>query len=214
MNKLFRSAALALAMCGMSLGACSAFGTALTTEQVYQFNNKPGDTIAVKHGLGTILENAQQGDDLDLTQTPLSFVREATGTLSQANIIAMNGAAVTLLAAPGAGKVIVIDEIEFFHDYATAVYSGGGDVTIEYATSGLDILVFDVALVTASADDNWLVKPSVSYTSSASTSSHGSLTTSANKAVTITNATEAFADGNASNVIKYRIRYHVVTLQT
>lgn len=138
---------------------------------------------------------------------------EATGTLSAANIAAMNGAAVELLAAPGAGKVIIVDEIEFFHDYAVGAYTGGGDVTIEYETSGLDVNVFDVALVTAGADDNWLVKP-LTYTSTASTSSHASLTANANKAILITNATAAFAGGDATNIIKWRIRYHVVTLLT
>lgn len=138
---------------------------------------------------------------------------EATGTLTAANIAAMNGAPVTLIAAAGAGKVIVVDEIEFFHDYAVAAYTSGGDVTIEYETSGLDINVFDEALVTAAADDNWLVKP-LTYTSTASTASHASLTANANKAVLITNATGAFATGNVANIIKYRIRYHVVTLLT
>ena len=190
-----------------------AFSAALSTDETYLLNNKMG-SVAAKVQLGTQLNDAQDGAYLDPTLMKDTVLREATGTLSSANIIAMNGAAVTLLAAPGAGKVIVIDEIEFFHDYATAAYSGGGDVTVEYATSGLDVLVFDVALVTATADDNWLVKPSVSYTSSGTAASHGSLTSSANKAVVITNATAAFADGNASNIIKYRIRYHVITLLT
>ena len=139
---------------------------------------------------------------------------QATGTLTQANIIAMNATPVTLVAAPGAGKLIIVDEIELFHDYATAVYSAGGDVSIQYATSAAPVSVIDVAVVTASADANFILKPSASYTSSASTSSATDLSTSVNKAIEITNATAAFADGNASNIFKFRVRYHTVTVLT
>ena len=60
-------------------------------------------------------------------------------------------------------------------------------------------------------DATFIVKPDVSYASSATGSSATSLTGSLNKAVTITNATAVFADGNVANIFKWRIRYHVVT---
>lgn len=190
-----------------------AFSAALTANEVNDLNKRFSPSVAAKVQIGTVLQTAQQGAYLDLTQSKDSVIHETTGTLSQANIIAMFTTPVTMLAAPGAGKVLVIDEIEFFHDYATAAYTGGGDVTVEYETSGLDVNVFDVALVTAASDDNWAIKP-LTYTSTASTASHASLTANANKALKITNATAVFAAGNASNIIKYRIRYHVVTLLT
>lgn len=139
---------------------------------------------------------------------------EATGTLSQANIQGMNASPVSLISAPGAGKLNIVDEIELFHDFATAAYTNGGDVTIQYNTSAKPIQVLDVAWVTGGSDTNLLVKPSASYTSSASTSSETDLSGSINKAIEITNATAAFATGNASNIIKYRLRYHTVTVLT
>lgn len=188
----------------------------LTSDQVEDLNKRFSPSQAARLTLGTVLRNAQRGTELDPTYFNEKAFKEATGTLSQAQIIALFSTPVTLVAAPGAGKIVIVDELEFFHDYATAAYTGGGDVTVEYATSGLDIFVMDVALVTAAADDNWILKTGAvaPFTSSASTASHSSLTTSINKAVTITNATAVFAAGNAANVIKYRIRYHVVTLQT
>lgn len=184
---------------------------AISTEAKKALNQMGG--AASKYDLGTLIDNAEAVNIGDFPETVLV---EATGTLTQANIIAMNGTPVTLIAAPGAGKVIIVDSIEWFHDYSTAVYSGGGDVTVEYETSGLDIEVFDVALVTASADDNWLFKTggAAPYTTAAGTGSHSSLTANANKAVLITNASAVFADGNAANVLKYKIRYRVVTLLT
>jgi hypothetical protein len=172
------------------------------------------DTVAaVDIATGGVASAEVLDDSLTVADHNTAMVAEATGTLTAANIAAMNATPVTLLAAPGAGKVIIIDEIEFFHDYDTAAYTDGGDVTIEYETSGLDINVFDVALVTAGADDNWLIKP-LTYTSTATASSHASLTANANKAIKITNAVGAFAGGDVANIIKYRIRYHVITLLT
>lgn len=182
----------------------------ITTEQKYLLNEKMG-SVAKKVQLGTLVDNATNS----VGNFDADVLQEATGTLSQTDIQAMNATPVTLLAAPGAGKLIVVDEVELFHDYATAAYTNGGDVTIEYATSGVDLFVVDVAVVTATSDENYLFKTgnAAPHTTSASTSSATNLSTSVNKAVTITNATAAFATGNASNIIKWRIRYRVITLQ-
>lgn len=137
---------------------------------------------------------------------------EATGTLSQANIIAMFTTDVSLIAAPGAGKAIVVDEIEFFHDYSTAAYTSGGDVSVLYTGSTV-ICLADVTLVTAAADDYLLMRPTIyNLDNSTGTAIGYDLNAEENKGVDITNATGVFATGNAANIIKYRIRYHVITL--
>lgn len=139
---------------------------------------------------------------------------EATGTLTQANIVGMQGTAVDLIAAPGAGKIIIVDEIELFHDYAVAAYAGGGDVSFQYGTSLKPISVLDVLAVTVASDKNYLIKPSASYTSSATAATETDLSTSVNVPVQVTNATTAFTGGDATNIFKWRIRYHVVTVLT
>ncbi len=139
-----------------------------------------------------------------------SLVVEATGTLSQANLVAMNGTPVSLVAAPGAGKAIIVDEIELLHSYSTAAYTSGGDLSIEYATSGTDVLLIDAAFVTAASSGSTVVKPVV-YTSTGSDTGFD-LAANVNKAIQATNAVGAFADGNAANVVKWRVRYHVVTV--
>ncbi len=135
---------------------------------------------------------------------------EATGTLTQANLVAMNGTPVTLVAAPGAGKAIVVDEVELLHSYSTAAYTGGGDVSIEYATSGTDVVTIADTFVTDTSSASTLVKPDV-YTSTGSDNGF-SLSANVNKAIQVTNASGAFGAGNAANILKYRVRYHVITV--
>lgn len=169
-----------------------------------------GDATIIASGAVTIGANK-------VTSSMLAtdvLVVGVSGTLSQAQILAMSVTPVVLVAAPGAGKLVVVDEIELFHDYATTAYADGGDVAIQYTTSATPVSVLDVAVVTATADANFILKPSASYTSSASTSSATDLSTSVNKGVEITNATGAFTGGNASNIFKYRVRYHVITVLT
>lgn len=140
---------------------------------------------------------------------------EATGTLSQANLIAMYTTPVEMIAAPASGLAHIIDEIEIFHDYTTAVYTGGGDVSIQYGTSGAAICLADVTLVTGSSDTKRLLKPTIYNLDSTTGTAIGfDISTASATNISVTNATAVFAAGNAANIIKYRIRYHTVTLLT
>lgn len=137
---------------------------------------------------------------------------EATGTLSQANLQAL-ASFVQAIAAPGAGKVIVVDEVELFHSYSTAAYTGGSDLALEYETSGDNIALVVDSFVKDTANASKIIKPSTyDLDGSTGTGAGFDVTANANKAV-VFQATN-FADGNAANVIKWRIRYHVITLLT
>jgi len=151
------------------------------------------------------------GSEIDDAFGAAPKILEASGTLSQTNITTMFTTPVVLIAAPGAGILLVVDEIELFHDYTTTAFTSGGDVSIEYATSGVDVAAIDVAFITAAADEHLILKqPSAAYVSSSTV--YQELSASANKALQITNATGVFATGHASNIFKYKIRYHAVTL--
>lgn len=137
---------------------------------------------------------------------------ETTGTLSQANLQAI-GTPISLISAPGAGKVIVVDEIELFHSYSTAAYTSGADLQIEYETSGDNIALVADSFVTGVANVSTIIKPSTyNLDGSTGTGVGFDVTANANKAIQITGTN--FADGNAANVVKWRIRYHVITLLT
>lgn len=190
-------------------------GTALadlSNDNIYLLNKKFSPSVAAKVELGTVLAGAENS----VGKFDEDVLQEVSGTLTQAQIVSMFTTPVTLVAAPGAGKLTVVDEVELFHDYSTAAYTGGGDVTIEYATSGVDLFVVDVAEVTGATDVNYLFKTgnAAPFATSATASSAQSWAASVNKAVTITNASAVFAAGNVANIFKYRIRYRVITLQT
>ena len=137
---------------------------------------------------------------------------ETTGTLTQANLQAI-GTPISLISAPGAGKVIIVDEIELLHTYSTTVYATGADVQFEYATSGDNITLVDSAFVTGGANQNTIIKPSTYDLDGATGTGVGfDVTASANKAVQVTGSN--FTNGNVANIVKWRIRYHVVTLLT
>lgn len=137
---------------------------------------------------------------------------EATSTLTQANLLAIS-TPIQLIAAPGAGKLIIVDEIELFHDYATAVYADGSDVAFEYETTGDNIALVADSFFTGGVDQNAIIKPSTyALDGSTGTGVGFDVTANINKGVFVT-ATN-FTSGDASNIVKWRIRYHVVTALT
>lgn len=140
---------------------------------------------------------------------------EATGTLSQANITGMNVTPVTLIAAPAAGLAHIIDEVEILHTYSTAAYTNGGDVALQYTTGSTAIILWDKTIVTNASSTTRLAGPTIyDLDSSTGTAIGFDILTVAASAVSITNSVAAFAAGNAANILKYRIRYHTVTLLT
>lgn len=165
----------------------------------------------------SLLEAIQKlnGNAADLTTTVTGISQTATGTLTQANITAMNGAAVELIAAPAAGLAIVIDEIELLHDYDTAAYTGGGDVSIQYGAAVAAITLIDETFVTGTSDASRVIRPTIyDLDSTTGTGTGFDIGAVAAQNISVTNASAAFADGNAANIIKWGIRYHVITLLT
>jgi len=137
---------------------------------------------------------------------------EATGTLTQANLLAA-ASLVVVIAAPGAGLCHIVDEVELFHDYDTTAYATGSDLALEYATSGDNIALVVDSFVTATADATALIKPSTyDLDGSTGTGSGFDLTSNANQAIQF--QASNFTNGHADNIIKWRIRYHTVTLIT
>lgn len=140
---------------------------------------------------------------------------EATGTLTTAQIKALNATPITLIDAPGTGKTIVVDEIQLFLDYNSATYVAGAgeDLVFQYATGNVAIASIDndaVAFLTATADAHWLGQPVGIYAASVAGTGDGVLlTTIDNEAIEVTIASGEVATGDSP--IKWKIKYHVVT---
>lgn len=142
---------------------------------------------------------------------------EATGTIASADVLQLNATPIQLIAAPGANKAIVIDEIQWFLDYGSATYVAGAgeDLTVQYS-SGTDIAVIDndaVTFLTAGADEHWIGRNFAIYDASVAGTGDGVLLSSFdNEAVYATIASGEVATGDSD--LKYRISYHVVDYLT
>jgi hypothetical protein len=124
-------------------------------------------------------------------------------TLTAANIIAMNGAPVSILAAPGAGLAIVVDFITVQTKPTATHFTGGGVVTFQY--HGTAVLPHDAADSIAAA-----VITSGTGTLNQMAPISAGIQPPANTGIDITNATAAFATGTGTAVVT--IGYRVVTL--
>lgn len=149
-----------------------------------------------------------QDDALDKLASALApnDVQETTGTLSSAQLLAMNATPIELIEAPGAGKAIIVDEIELFLDFNSAAYDAGAgeDLVIRYDTSATAIATWDDAdrIVEGTEDERDLVKPDTDL----------DLDDADDEGVEAAILSGEWATGDSP--IKYRIRYRVVTLLT
>jgi hypothetical protein len=131
-----------------------------------------------------------------------STLSAATVSLTAANIIAMNGAPVSILAAPGAGKAIVVKQILFEMTRTSTAFTGGGTVEFDYHGSSIAHTgTIAAAVVTGGAGSQNVVLGNASATA---------LTVPANLGIDITNGSTAFAAGTGT--AKVQIWYSIVTL--
>lgn len=135
------------------------------------------------------------------TLTQNGIVKQSTTvSLSAAQIIAMGTTPVTLVAAPGAGKAIIVDNITFKMVRTATAFTGGGDVEFRYTDASGAKVTADVAEA--------LIDTAGAATAFANVRGiEASITPVANAPIVITNATEAFATGTGTAVIT--IDYHV-----
>lgn len=168
-------------------------------------------------GKGTKLNksNFKTGPLTPYTDLGISDIQQiASGTLTSAQILALNANPITLIPAPGVGKTIIVDEIQLFLDYGTAAYVAGAgeDLTFQYVTGNVAIAAIDndaVTFLTAAADAHWLGKPNGVYAVSVAGTGDGVLlTTIDNEGIEVTIAVGEVITGNSP--IKWKIKYHVV----
>ena len=118
-------------------------------------------------------------------------------TLTQANILALNGTPITLIAAPGATSVIDIVSCVAFSDYTTAAFTSGSTLEVEYATNANNIYTFDKTLLSISSDVYMLG------------SKQPNVVAGLNEAVELTVASN-FTGGNAASELTIIITYKEV----
>jgi hypothetical protein len=132
---------------------------------------------------------------------PLQTSFEVQVALSSANILAMNGAPVTLIPAPGAGKIIIVEDILLKMVTTATQYANGGAVEFRYTNGSGAKVSADIAatVITATAGPSYTKVLGI----------EASLTPVANAPIVITNATAAFTTGTGTGVLT--IKFRVVT---
>lgn len=128
--------------------------------------------------------------------------RTTSVNLSAANLIAMGTTPVSLISAPGSGKVILVESIVFKMTRTSTAYTGGGALEFRYTNASGAKVSADIAATVVTTGG-----AGTEYNSVAGVVT--SLTPVANAAIVITNATAPFADGTGTAVVT--IKYRVVT---
>ncbi len=91
-----------------------------------------GDATIARTGAVTIAAAAVTSAKLDE-----KTIKYAEVSLSRAQLLALNASPVTVVAAPGAGKVIEFISAVVISDFDTAAYTGGGALTINNSGGAL-----------------------------------------------------------------------------
>ena len=133
-------------------------------------------------------------------------VQSLTVSLSSAQLLGMFATPVQIIPAPGAGKVIVIDNVLFSYTHVSIAYLAGGSMKYVYGSNTTNLVnpaVSSNNITQANSNLDYEVGiRNVSYT--------GPGGIAANTAVNITNDTAAFTTGNGT--AKVFIKYRIITL--
>lgn len=116
-----------------------------------------------------------------------NLVKRAVVTLSSAQLLGMFAAPVTLIAAPGAGKTIVLEKAILTLSSGTA-YASGGNISIKYASAADATAVLAAAVLTAG-------------TATTTIRNGADGTASVNTALQLTNASGAFTTGTQTGTL-------------
>lgn len=131
-------------------------------------------------------------------------IQYAEASITKANILAMNGAPVEIVPTAGAGTAIEFVSATVIFDYATAAYTGGGDVTINYSGGSAVSNTIDKTNSFGAAGDK--VYGVVALDAA------GGINMLVNTGLSVTNATGAFTDpGTAAGVARIKVAYRVHT---
>lgn len=128
----------------------------------------------------------------------IGVASEVRVALSSVQILALSATPVTLVPAPGAAKIIIVENIALQMMTTATQYANGGALEFRYTNASGAKVSADIAaaVVTAAAG--------TSYTSVSGVST--SLTNVVNAAVVVNNATAAFITGTGTGVVNVKFR--------
>lgn len=120
-------------------------------------------------------------------------------TLTNAQLDTMFTTPIVLIPAPGAGKTIIVRQLEFVMTTTSTAVTGGGNVTFQYSGGNAVTNNVATAVVTAGAGTTYTVRCPIDVTAVSNTG------------ITITNGTAVFAGGTAgTTAAKVNILYTIL----
>lgn len=164
-----------------------------------------GEFLTAVNAAGTGVVNLIGTNSSDQVILPSGAPLTAqVASLTAAQLQAMFGAPVPIVAAPGAGKAIIVREIAFEMIASATAYTGGGAVSLVYHGTSTAVHAGSVpaSVVTAGAG--------TTVTELGIAVGANGTTVPANTGVDITNASAAFATGTGT--AKVHIWFNIITL--
>jgi hypothetical protein len=181
----------------------------LGTASAKAASDKGESTVASVSG-ATVADNFLSAADAAGTVKDSGFnvdniLRVASVAVSAAEFNGMYAAPKLLIAAPGANKQIIVDQMELVMTFVSAQYAAGGVVAAQYDSTvhGAGVL----ATATEAAADFTGAAASTTFRSFGSTAV-APFSTTVNKGIYLSNATAAFTTGDSTFVAK--IHYRIV----
>jgi hypothetical protein len=171
-----------------------------------------GDTTISNTGVVTIANSAVttakiNANAVTFAKLDTSVLQSATVALTAAQIKALYDTPVLLVAAPGAGKMIVIDSINWDITFVSAQYTADGAIAAQYGNTVHGAGPAASATIAAATLNAVAASTELSQNEVAL---NVAKTAASNVAVYLSNATADFATGDSTASLT--VRYHVVTL--
>jgi hypothetical protein len=192
---------------GQSLYLAAGGGLSTTPPSAGGSYRRPVAFCARSHAtLGVVIYDPQgmasTGDEATLA------VRKATGTITTAQVLALNATPIELVPAPGAGYYVEVVNVHLWLDYNSAAYNGvaaGEDIAIKYDDASGTIIasVETTGFIDQTNDEHRVLAPT-------GTALHASIP-EGNQPIVIHLLAGEVATGNSP--IKFEILYRVRSLE-